>query len=66
MQTLTPQQQRVYDTIAKHQKEQGYTPTLRTLGDEMGISQFTVRVHLEKVIQKNRARRVGTRHIELM
>ena len=65
MQTLTPKQQAVYDVIAKHQKEEGYTPTLRVIGEEMGISQFTARVHLEKVIQKERARRVGTRHIEL-
>ena len=27
MQTLTKQQQGVYDAIAKHQQEQGYTPT---------------------------------------
>ena len=65
MQTLTPQQQRVYDTIAKFQQDHGYTPPLRVIGEEMGISQFTARVHLEKVIQKERARRVGTRHIEL-
>lgn len=65
MQTLTPQQQRVYDTIAKYQQEHGYTPPLRVIGEEMGISQFTARVHLEKVIQKERARRVGTRHIQL-
>ena len=65
MQPLTPQQQRVYDAIAKRQQDHGYPPPLRALGDEMGISQFTVRVHLEKVIQKDRARRVGTRHIEL-
>jgi SOS-response transcriptional repressor LexA len=66
MQTLTPKQQAVYDAIDKHQQEEGYTPTLRTIGEIMGISQFTARVHLEKVIQKERARRVGTRHIELM
>lgn len=65
MQTLTKQQQAVYDAIAKHQQEHGYTPTLRIIGEAMGISQFTARVHLEKVIQKERARRVGTRHIEL-
>lgn len=65
MQTLTPQQQAVYDVIAQHQQEHGYTPTLRTIGEMMGISQFTARVHLEKVIQKERARRVGTRHIQL-
>lgn len=65
MQTLTPQQQAVYDTIAKYQQEHGYTPPLRVIGEEMGISQFTARVHLEKVIQKERARRVGTRHIQL-
>jgi SOS-response transcriptional repressor LexA len=66
MQTLTPKQQAVYDTIAKHQQEQGYTPTLRTIGEMMGVSHFTVAVHLRKVIEKERARRVATRHIELM
>tara|TARA_S200002703_G_scaffold147853_1_gene144010 strand:+ start:455 stop:655 length:201 start_codon:yes stop_codon:yes gene_type:complete len=65
MQPLTPQQQRVYDAIAKYQQEHGYTPTLRTIGDMMGISQFTVAVHLRRAIEKDRARRVGTRHIEL-
>ena len=66
MQTLTPKQQIVYDIIEQHQREHGYTPTLRIIGEAMGISQFTARVHLEKVIEKERARRVGTRHIELM
>lgn len=65
MQTLTPQQQRVYDAIAKFQQEHGYTPTLRTLGDEMGISRYTAAVHLRLIIEKKRARRVATRHIEL-
>lgn len=65
MQTLTKQQQGVYNAIAKHQQEQGYTPTLRVIGEMMGISQFTVAVHLRLIIEKDRARRVGTRHIEL-
>jgi len=66
MQTLTPQQQRVYDTIAKHQQEYGFTPSLRAIGDMIGISQFTVAVHMRKIIEKERARRVNTRHIKLM
>ena len=66
MQTLTKQQQAVYDAIAKHQQDHGYTPTLRVVGDIMGISEFTVAVHLRRAIEKDRARRVGTRHIELM
>ena len=61
MQTLTTQQQAVYDVIAQHQQEHGYTPTLRTIGQMMGISQFTARVHLEQGIQKARAKRVRTR-----
>ena len=65
MQTLTKKQQAVYDAIAKHQQEQGYTPTLRVIGEMMGISHFTAAAHLRLVIEKGRARRVGTRHIEL-
>ena len=66
MQTLTTQQQAVYDAIAKHQQEEGYTPTLRALGEIIGISNFTVAVHIRKLIEKERARRVSPRHIKLM
>ena len=65
MQTLTKKQQAVYDAIAKHQREQGYTPTLRTIGDMIGISQYTAAVHLRLIIEKERARRIHSRHIEL-
>lgn len=66
MKDLSPQQQRVYDEIAAFQKAEGYTPTLRVLGDIMDISQFTVAVHINKIVDKGRARRTDRkRHIIL-
>jgi len=66
MKDLSPQQQRVYDEIAAFQQENGYTPPMRVLGEKMGISLFTVAVHIKKLIEKERARRVSPRHIKLM
>jgi DNA-binding MarR family transcriptional regulator len=65
MTALSAQQQRIYDEIARYQREEGYTPTLRVLGEAIGISQFTVNAHLKKIIDKGRARRINSRHIEL-
>jgi len=66
MKDLSPQQQRVYDEIAAFQQENGYTPTLRIIGKVLGISNFTVAVHVRKIIEKERARRVSPRHIKLL
>lgn len=66
MKDLSPQQQRVYDEIAAFQRGNGYTPTLRIIGETLGISNFTVAVHVRKIIEKERARRVSPRHIELL
>ena len=65
MKALSVQQQRVYDEIARCQREEGFTPTLRLIGERIGNSQFTVNVHLKKIIDKGRARRINSRHIEL-
>ena len=65
MKDLSPQQQRVYDEIAAFQQENGYTPTMRVLGEKMGISLWTVAVHINKRVEKERARRTSPRHIEL-
>jgi SOS-response transcriptional repressor LexA len=65
MKDLSPQQQRVYDEIAAFQQENGYTPTMRVLGEKMGISLWTVAVHINKLVEKERARRTSPRHIEL-
>lgn len=66
MTALSPMQQRVYDEIERCQKELGYTPTLRALGETLDVSQFTVAVHIKKLIEKERARRINARHIVLM
>lgn len=66
MKDLSPQQQRVYDAIDKCQREKGYTPPLREIGEEIGISLWTVAVHIKKLVEKERARRVSARHIELL
>ena len=65
MTALSAQQQRVYDEIARCQREEGYTPTLQLLGEAMAISQFTAAKHINKIIEKGRARRINSRHIEL-
>ena len=65
MKALSTQQQRIYDEIARFQREEGYTPTLRLLGEAIGISQFTAAQHLNKIIGKGRARRINPRHIQL-
>ena len=62
---LSPSQQKVYDAIANFQNDNGYTPTLRVLGDQLSISQWTVAAHVRKIIEKGRARRVSSHHIEL-
>ena len=54
MQTLTKSNSGVYNAIAKHQHGHSYTPTLRVIGEMMGISQFTVAVHLRLIIEKDR------------
>jgi len=66
MTALSPMQQRVYDEIERCQKELGYTPTLRALAENLDVSQFTVAVHIKKLIKKERARRINPRHIKLM
>ena len=65
MKALSAQQQRVYDEIARFQREEGYTPTARLIGEAMGISVFTVSFHINKIIDKGRARRMNSRHIQL-
>lgn len=66
MKPLSPMQQRIYDEIAAFQKAEGYTPTLRTLGEMLNLSQFTVAHHVNKIVEKGRARRTDRkRHIIL-
>jgi len=65
LKALSTQQQRIYDEIARFQREEGYTPTARLIGEAMAISQFTAAKHINKIIDKGRARRINSRHIEL-
>lgn len=66
MKPLSPTQQRVYDAISECQRIGGYTPTMKEIGKKMGISNFTVAVHIRNIIEKGKARRINPRHIELL
>jgi|DEB0MinimDraft_6_1074348.scaffolds.fasta_scaffold00072_20 hypothetical protein len=63
---LTPAQEAVYDAISVFQREYNYTPSTRELGRFMGRGQKTVQIHICAIIDKERARRINDRHIELL
>ena len=48
MEKLTRMQQRIYDYIAETIREQGYPPSVREIGDAVGLkSPSTVHFHLK-------------------
>ena len=50
---ITPRQQEAYDFIAKQIRDRGYGPTVREIGDEMGIgSPNGVAAHLKALEKK--------------
>lgn len=56
--TLTSRQQQMFDFIIEHMREHGYPPTLREMGDHMGIrSTNGVAEHLERIERKGYIKR---------
>jgi len=50
---LTEKQQKVLEHIIDYQKENGYPPTIREIGDEFGIGSLRgVTVHLDALVRK--------------
>ena len=58
MEKLTRMQQRIYDYIAETIREQGYPPSVREIGDAVGLkSPSTVHFHLKHLAELSRASR---------
>ena len=52
MEKLTRMQQRIYDYIAETIREQGYPPSVRVIGDAVGLkSPSTVHFHLKHLAE---------------
>ena len=50
MANLTPKQQKIYDFIREFSREYGYPPTVREIGDNLGLkSPSTVKFHLDNL-----------------
>lgn len=55
---LTGQQQRVYDYLRRAVRERGYPPSVREIGDAVGLSSSaTVHGHLNRLVEKGYIRR---------
>ena len=53
MQKLTAMQQKIYDYIANAVRTQGYPPSVREIGEAVGLkSPSTVHFHIEKQISR--------------
>ena len=52
MTNLTPKQQRIYDFIRTFTRQMGYPPTVREIGQHVGVrSPSTVKYHLDHLRQ---------------
>ena len=49
MTNLTPKQQRIYDFIRTFTRQTGYPPTLREIGQNVGVRSSTVKYHLDNL-----------------
>ena len=49
---LTPKQLEVLELISRHRNEHGYSPTLKELSTELGVSKVTVFERVEALIRK--------------
>ena len=48
--TLTPRQREILDVIVEHQRERGYPPSVREIGEAVGLrSPATVKSHLDNL-----------------
>ena len=63
--TLPEKQMAVYNAIQQYQRERGYTPSIRGIGDMIGTTGNTAAVHIRRMAEKGVLRRVHTRHIIL-
>lgn len=54
---LTPKQRKILTLIRDFRLQQGYSPTMQELGDELGVSKVTVFEHVEALIRKGCLRR---------
>ncbi|MTI96595.1 MAG: transcriptional repressor LexA [Firmicutes bacterium] len=62
MKSLTPRQQRIYDFIKSEVLKKGYPPSVREIGEAVGLrSSSTVHAHLEKLEAKGYIRRDATK-----
>ena len=62
MQKLTPRQSQVFNFIKKHMRKEGYPPTLREIGQALGIrSTNGVNDHLKALERKGFIQREGNR-----
>lgn len=53
MKSLSPKQQRIYDFIIQFQSDHGYPPSVREIGEEVGLkSPSTVHFHLKGLEEK--------------
>ena len=57
MGNLTPKQQRIYDFIRDFSRENGYPPTVREIGEHLGLkSPSTVKFHLDNLREAGRTK----------
>ena len=62
---LPEKQMAVYNAIQQCQRERGYTPSIREIGDIIGTTGNTAAVHIRRMAEKGILRRIHTRHIIL-
>ena len=60
--SLTAKQRRVLDVIRAFQVENGYSPSVRQIGDQLELSAASVQAHLVALDRKNYIRRTGEAH----
>ena len=60
--SLTAKQRRVLDVIRAFQVENGYSPSVRQIGEQLELSAASVQAHLVALDRKNYIRRTGEAH----
>ena len=49
---MTPKQKEVLDFIKKFFKDNGYSPSQKEVGNAIGTTQTTARLHIQQLIQR--------------
>jgi repressor LexA len=63
MRELTEKQRKVYEAMARYQKEHGYPPTLRELANIFKVSPECIRIYMYSLVGKGYVRREdGLKH----